>query len=171
MKEKKEKKYLIWYRLLYVFAGISALSLLPLIWVNSIEETRRKVFIVLCGASFWGFLGLELLCLIPCSILYWYLRQIHRLDKVYWRGEVRIGVISFLKNREGLFADLFALVATVSTVILYFLKVQKSWIVIPFVVLTLFSWNLRSLLNGKNRNLYLKIKKARRRANNEKHGA
>lgn len=167
----KEKKYLIWYRLLYVFAGLSALSLLPLIWIDMIEESRRKLFVIFCGVSFWGFLGLEMLCLIPCTILYWHLKETHRRDIVNWSGKVRTGAIAFMKNREGLFADVFALVVTIVTVVLYLLKIEASWVVIPFVVLTLFSWNLRTLLNGKNRNLYLKIKKARRRANNEKHGA
>lgn len=162
----KEKKFLVWYRLLYVFASVSALSLLPLIWVNQLAAESKKVIIILCGAFFWGLLGMELLCLIPCSVQYEQLSRRCRLTKPYWRGKVRVGVTSFFKNREGMIADIAAIVLAVTAILLYLFKVETSWIVIPCVVLTLFSWNLRCLLNGKNRYLYLRITNSGRRNSN-----
>lgn len=157
----RERKFLIWYRLLYVFATLSAMSLFPLIWVSHIQEDSRSTFLVLCGALFWGFLLAELLCLIPCSALYWHLRQIHRRDKVFWRGKVTVGLIAFAKNRIGFVSDIVAIVISIATVALYLLNVQSRWLVIPAISFTIFCWNIRSLLNGKNQNLYLKIKKSK----------
>lgn len=158
----KERKFIRWYWALHLFALLSALSLLPLIWIGNVPEENRHSVLILCGGLFWGFFFLEMLTLIPCSKLYWHLRQAHRRTKIHWRGDVRIGAISFFKNREGLFSDLIAFALTVTTLALYFLRVSNSWIVIFLVVLTLLSLNMRCLLNGRNRNLYLKLKKERR---------
>lgn len=157
----KEKKYLIWYRLLYVFALLSSLSLLPLIWLGLVPEDHRSGVKLLCGVSFWGFLGLEMLCLIPCSAYGAHLRKANLSRKVYWRGNVSLGLISFAKNRAGLFADAAAIIVTTVTAVLYLLHVQTSSIVLPTIALTLLCWNFRSLLNGKNRYLYLKIIKSK----------
>ena len=158
----KERKFIRWYWALHIFALLSALSLLPLIWIENVPEENRHSVLILCGGLFWGFFLLEMIALIPCGKLYWHLRQTHRRTKIYWRGAVRTGAFSFCKNREGLFADLIAFALTVTTVALYFLRVSNSWIVILLVVLTLLSLNMRCLLNGRNRNLYLKLKKERR---------
>lgn len=163
----KEKKFLGLYWSLYIFALLSSASLLPIIWIDKVPEEDKRSMLIICGGLFWGFFFIEMLSLIPCSKLYWSLRQTHRRTKVYWRGGIHIGAISFFKNREGMIADAIAFIFTAATVTLYFLKAADGWIVILLVVLTMLSLNIRCLLNGRNRNLYLKLKKERRNQKDE----
>lgn len=159
------QRFLLWYRLLYIFAFLSAISPLPIIWVGDLDSETRKRILWAVGACFWvGFL-LELLLLIPCSHEYWYIRQKLQRVRIPWRGDVRIGVLSFARDLKGLISDIIALLLVILVTILFFLRVKISWIVIPAVTMALFSINLRCLLNGKNRNLYLKIQKQRRLQN------
>ncbi len=152
-----ERKFEIWYRLLYVFAVLSACSLLPLIGINSLPLDSRDGLMLACGVFFWGFFLLELIYLFLCKRLRKNLAENYENIQVVWNGKINLGIAAMSRDSIGRYADIAAMGITIITLVLYIADVQNEWVVIPLIVLTILSWNARCLLNGKNRNLYKKI--------------
>ena len=162
-----ERKFEIWYRLLYVFAVLSACSLLPLIDLYKVPSGFRDLLMRVCGICFWGFLLLECVFLWLCRKLRQSLIGKYESTKIIWNGAIKPGITAISRDTIGRYADITALGITIITIILYIADVQSEWIVIPLIVLTFLSLNARCLLNGKNRNLHIKINTSKTKGKKE----
>lgn len=163
----REKRFVAWYWIRLLLAVLSVCAVLPILWIGAIPKDIQPLALKACGGMFWGSLLLELITLVPSSLLYRSLEPEYKKVKIRWRGAARMGIVSFCRTTSGMIVDAATVILSMFVIFLYASDAQNAWLIIPMIVLALLAWNLHALINGKNRYLYLKIKRAhqkRRRA-------
>lgn len=93
---------------------------------------------------------------IICEIVFICIANSHRkklVRKFHKNKEIdkeMIGIFSFLKNREGMMADIMLFLSVILLGIVIWTSVKISWIVIGVVSVLVLSFNLHCIFNGKN---------------------
>ena len=149
----------------YVWLGIGmsclqcgALLAIPFADIEGTEKQRMLAYAI--GALFWlSIIGeLVLLCL-SCN-------ERKRLEQKRGAGiEMKnstLGIFSFLRNREAIVADVMLFISVILLGIVIWTNIENKWIIIVVVSILVLSFNLHSILNGRN---YIYLKEAK---NNKK---
>ncbi len=119
---------------------------IPLVSLEGSGPQRVGAYIM--AAVFWLCVILELWMTRLCSSE----RRWLELRKVRSRSlsQVNPGVVSFLKTREGMIADIVMFASLIAVIVIAWTQVRNQWLILSCVSVLYLSFNLHCLLNGKN---------------------
>lgn len=137
----------------YVFVciGIACLQffLLLLIPYSNIEGTKtQQIMAYVIAFLFWSSIIGEIVFVRISS------NERKKLDRKLHKGreinQSLPGVLSFLKNREAIVADIILFLSVTLLGIIIWTNVKTGWIIVGVVSALVLSFNLHCILNGKN---------------------
>lgn len=151
--EKRLAKYTFATILLaFIETGIILFILLVSIENRQIQQIIEKVSAVL----FW------ICVIVEIAAMYLGSKERYQIEQKGYRSRSiknsKIGIVSFLKNREAIIVDIVLILFALITVILTCFKVEVAWVVTVNISILFLSFNLHCIFNGKNYR-YLKMYK------------
>lgn len=137
------------YFLISVLLAVIPAVLILCIPLVSLEGSGfQKAGAYIISAVFWLCVILELWMVRMCnSERLWLERRKVRSRMLAQAGP---GVISFIKTREGLIADVIMFVSLIAVIVIAWIQVRSQWVILSCVSVLYLSFNMHCLLNGKN---------------------
>ena len=137
------------YFLISVLLAVIPAVLILCIPLVSLEGSGfQKAGAYIISAVFWLCVILELWMVRMCnSERLWLERRKVRSRMLDQAGP---GVISFIKTREGLIADVIMFVSLIAVIVIAWTQVRSQWAILSCVSVLYLSFNMHCLLNGKN---------------------
>lgn len=137
------------YFLISVLLAVIPAVLILCIPLVSLEGSGfQKAGAYIMSAVFWLCVILELWMVRMCnSERLWLERRKVRSRMLAQAGP---GVISFIKTREGLIADVIMFVSLIAVIVIAWIQVRSQWVILSCVSVLYLSFNMHCLLNGKN---------------------
>lgn len=131
-----------------LLAVIPAVLILCIPLVNLEGTGPQKVWAYIMAAAFWLCVILELLMIRKCSSERKWLER--RKVRSRTLTQANLGVVSFLKTREGLIADIVMFASLIAVIVVVWTQVKSQWLILSCVSVLYLSFNMHCLLNGKN---------------------
>ena len=131
-----------------LLASIPAVLILCIPLVSLESTGAQKIGAYIMAAVFWLCILLELWMIRMCSSERRWLEQ----RKVRSRSLAKSnpGVVSFLKTREGMIADIVMFASLIAVIAITWTQVKSQWLILSCVSVLYLSFNMHCLLNGKN---------------------
>lgn len=131
-----------------LLAVIPAVLILCIPSVSLEGTSAQKIGAYIMAAAFWLCILLELWMTRICSSKRRRLEQ--RAVRSRLLAKSNPGVISFLKTREGMIADITMFASLIAVIVITRTQVKSQWLVLSCVSVLYLSFNMHCLLNGKN---------------------
>lgn len=137
------------YFLISVLLAVIPTVLILCIPLVSLEGSGpQKAGAYIMAAAFWLCVILELRMVRMCN------SERRRLERRKVRSRMLTqagpGVISFMKTREGLVADVIMFASLIAVIAIAWTQVKSQWLILSCVSVLYLSFNMHCLLNGKN---------------------
>ena len=138
----------LYFLISILLAVIPAVLILCIPLVSLEGSGFQKAGAYIISAVFWLCVILELWMIRMCnSERLWLERHKVRSRMLAQAGP---GVISFIKTREGLIADVIMFVSLIAVIVIAWIQVRSQWVILSCVSVLYLSFNMHCLLNGKN---------------------
>lgn len=141
-------KICLYFLISIVLAVIPAALVLCISQVSLENTEAQKIEAYILAAAFWLCVILELGIAWLCS------SERKRLEQRKIRSSALTqagpGVISFMKTREGLIADVIMFASLIAVIVIAWTQVRSQWLILSCVSVLYLSFNMHCLLNGKN---------------------
>lgn len=131
-----------------LLAVIPAVLILCIPSVSLEGTSAQKIGAYIMAAAFWLCILLELWMTRICSSKRRRLEQREVRSRLLAKSNP--GVISFLKTREGMIADITMFASLIAVIVITRTQVKSQWLVLSCVSVLYLSFNMHCLLNGKN---------------------
>ncbi len=104
----------------------------------------------ICASCFWTFmlLGIIIQIILSCFVKRWGKSNERAIKEK--NQNLRIGLISFFKNVYGIISDVLFVIALTTLIISYYVSSGFSWVCYISLFLTVFSFCVHCVCNGKN---------------------
>lgn len=137
-----------YFLILILLAAIPAVLILCIPSVSLEGTGAQKIGAYIMAAAFWLCILLELWMTRICSSKRRRLEQREVRSRLLAKSNP--GVISFLKTREGMIADITMFASLIAVIVITWTQVKSQWLVLGCVSVLYLSFNMHCLLNGKN---------------------
>ena len=137
------------YFLISILLAVIPAVLIMCIPLVSLEGSGpQKIGAYIMAATFWLCVILELWMTRMCSSERKWLER--RKVRSRTLTQAYPGIISFIKTREGLIADVIMFVSLIAVIVIAWIQVGSQWVILSCVSVLYLSFNMHCLLNGKN---------------------
>lgn len=137
------------YFLISILLAVIPAVLILCIPLVSLEGTGAlKIGAYIMAAAFWLCVILELWMTRMCSSERRWLER--RKVRSRSLAQANPGVVSFLKTREGMIADIVMFASLIAVIVIAWTQVKNQWLILGCVSVLYLSFNMHCLLNGKN---------------------
>lgn len=143
-------KLFIWLSIIRTLFGGMLVFLLPFVNINGSQIQRIGAYSI--ALFFWMSILAEIFISYACTRV-----RKHLEHREYYNRRLRyasLGIVSFFKTLEGLFADIILFLSVVYNAALLWFHVRAKWAILAGMVLFFLSLNMHCIFNGRNYRYY-----------------